>query len=86
MGLLAAALLLAACQGPLPEQGSPSETLYTQRCGSCHRAYNPRSLTTAMWQIQMQAMEFKIAQAGLPSLTDRQRQSILAYLSRNAEH
>ncbi|HLH75925.1 MAG TPA: hypothetical protein VKV28_03865 [Candidatus Binataceae bacterium] len=77
--------MLAACQGPLPEQGSPSEALYVRRCGSCHRPYNPHSLTAAMWQVQMRAMEPRIAQAGLPALTAPERHNILAYLSRNAE-
>jgi mono/diheme cytochrome c family protein len=84
-GLLIAAAMLTACQRPLPEQGSPDQALYARRCGSCHRPYNPRSLTAAMWQVQMQAMEPRIEQAGMPALTAPERHDILSYLSRNAE-
>lgn len=81
---LALGIMLAACEKPLPEHGSPSEQLYASRCGSCHRPYNPRSLTSAMWQVQMEAMQMKIAAAGQPPLTPEQQNQILDYLRRNA--
>jgi hypothetical protein len=80
----AIALVVAACARPLPEAGSSSAQLYVARCGSCHRAYNPASMTSAMWQMQVKAMDVKMAQAGQPPLTLEQRAAILDYLERNA--
>jgi hypothetical protein len=77
---------LSACSRPkpLPEQGSYAEQLYVQRCGNCHRAYAPHSMTAAMWQQQVDVMQGKIAGAGQPALTSEQRVAILNYLQRNA--
>jgi Dihaem cytochrome c len=74
-----------ACNRPaaLPEHGSYAARLYVERCGGCHAAYNPRSMTAGMWQVQVQAMEPRMAQAGLP-LSDAERRTILRYLTRNA--
>jgi Dihaem cytochrome c len=78
--------LIAGCQKPkpLPEQGSYSQQLYVERCGACHRPYNPGSMTAAMWDIQVEAMRAKMAQAGLPPLSPEQHHAILQYLERNA--
>ncbi len=75
---------LAVCSKPLPEQGTQAALLYASRCGQCHRAYSPRSLTAAMWQIQMQVMETKMQEQGVPPLTGWERDTILNYLARNA--
>jgi hypothetical protein len=84
--LLPVAALLAAhgCARQLPEVGSPAEQLYAQRCGGCHQPYEPRSLTIAMWQLQLLAMHPKIAEAGQPPLTPQEERTILDYLRRNA--
>ncbi|HKV55331.1 MAG TPA: hypothetical protein VJN94_11905 [Candidatus Binataceae bacterium] len=81
-----ATLVLVACRAakPLPEQGSYAEQLYTERCGGCHRAYNPSSMTASMWQTQVEAMQIKIAQAGQPPLSSEERVAIVNYLERNA--
>lgn len=81
---LVLALAPAACEKPLPEVGSASEQLYAAKCGSCHRAYNPHSLTAPMWQVQMDAMQVKIAAAGQRPLTPEEQNEILTYLQRNA--
>jgi len=84
---LAIALAIASggCRNaPLPEQGSAAEHLYARRCGSCHKPYAPSSMTAAMWATQVDAMEPKIAQAGLPPLSEGERRAILNYLERNA--
>lgn len=76
---------LAGCRtAPLPEQGSAAEHLYAQRCGSCHKLYAPSSMTAAMWAIQVDAMQPKIAQAGLPPLSAGESRAITEYLERNA--
>ena len=85
LSLIALALLgVSAChRAPLPELGTADEQLYAQRCGACHRAYQPSTLTPAMWQLQVGAMQLKMEAAGMP-LTPADRQTILAYLQRNA--
>jgi len=84
--LLAAALaaLCLGCQKPLPELGTPAEVLYAHRCGSCHRPYNPASMTPAMWEMQFNAMQVKILQAGQTPLSADEQREILDYLQRNA--
>jgi hypothetical protein len=75
---LVLALAPAACEKPLPELGSAA------KCGSCHRSYNPHSLTAPMWQVQLEAMQVKIAAAGQRPLTPEEQNEILTYLQRNA--
>jgi mono/diheme cytochrome c family protein len=79
-------LFLAGCQKskPLPEQGTYAQQLYAERCGACHRPYSPASMTAAMWEVQVEGMRSKIAQAGLPALSPEQHQAILDYLKRHA--
>jgi hypothetical protein len=79
-------LLFAGCQKPqpLPEQGTYAHQLYVERCGACHRPYSPVSMTAAMWEVQVEAMRSKIAQAGQPPLSSEQYLTILDYLKRNA--
>ena len=79
-----AAMILVGCARALPEDGGPAALLYASRCGSCHQAYAPRSLTAAMWEIQLTAMQAKIAAAGQAPLTLAENRAILAYLRRNA--
>jgi len=80
------ALIIAGCNRPLPEQDSAAAHLYVSRCGRCHRAYAPESLTAAMWQVQVQMMETKMQQYGVPPLSDEERETIMSYLTRNAAH
>jgi len=83
---LLAFLLFAGCQKskPLPEQGTYAQHLYVERCGACHRPYSPASMTAAMWEAQVEAMDAKIMQAGQPPLSLQQHLAILDYLKRNA--
>jgi hypothetical protein len=82
---LTALLIFAGCvPKPLPEDGTATEQLYVHRCGVCHRAYTPSTLTSAMWQLQVDAMELKISAAGMPPLTSGDKQTILAYLERHS--
>jgi mono/diheme cytochrome c family protein len=77
-------LAAAGCNRPLPEQNSAAAHLYASRCGQCHRAYAPGSLSAAMWQVQVEMMEAKMRQYHVPPLTDQERDAILSYLTRNA--
>jgi hypothetical protein len=85
---MVAAVLLVGIVGcarkELPEVGSSAEQLYTGRCGSCHRPYLPSTMTSAMWAEQVEAMQLKMEQAGVPPLSESERRDILDYLQRNA--
>ena len=79
------ALAIAGCKpAKLPEQETAAGQLYLHRCGQCHSAYNPQSMTTAMWQLEVPKMEDRIRRAGLPPLAPDQEQTIVEYLTRNA--
>jgi hypothetical protein len=84
--LLAApiAMFHGGCSAPLPEAGSPAATLYAARCGSCHQPYLPRTLTAAMWRVQVDRMNAKYRAAGMPAPTPAEHDQILEYLTRNA--
>ena len=85
LGVAAGLLTLIGCARPqLPDADSPSARLYRERCGGCHQPYAPRSLTAAMWRIQVAAMLPKMAEAGQPPLSQADQAAILAYLERNA--
>jgi mono/diheme cytochrome c family protein len=80
------ALAAAGCHRPLPEQNTAAARLYARRCGQCHTAYAPGSLTAAMWQVQIDVMETKMRQYSVAPLTGQERDAILSYLTRNAAH
>lgn len=87
--VLAAALAIGAsacARKPLPEQGTYAEQIYANRCGQCHRPFQPHSFTPAMWQLQMKMMRGRMERAGMPPLTPEQREAILSYLQRHAGH
>jgi hypothetical protein len=69
---------------PLPELGSSAEQLYAGRCGGCHRPFLPSTMTSAMWAEQVEAMQLKMAQAGIAPLSSSERREVLDYLERNA--
>lgn len=82
--LLALALWVGGCARALPEEGSADAVLYGERCGTCHPAYHPGTLTAAMWRIQVQRMDTKYAEAGMQPPGAAERARILAYLTRHA--
>lgn len=84
--IVTAMLALAGCahRNVLPESGSPDAMLYQSRCGQCHAAFNPRAMTAAMWELQVEAMQDRMRRAGVPPLSSAQRDAILTYLTRNA--
>jgi len=85
LGLAGLLIATAGCNPKtLPEQDSYAGQLYLKRCDGCHRPYNPRTLTAAMWAVRVDAMEPKIARAGMAPLTAEERRVILDYLTRNA--
>jgi mono/diheme cytochrome c family protein len=83
----ASVIVVAGCaRRPLPEAEGQAAQLYAARCGGCHTPYDPRSMTAAMWPMQVDAMTPKLAAAGLPALSEAERRTILDYLQRNAGH
>ncbi|MGH7949331.1 MAG: hypothetical protein ACREQF_08915 [Candidatus Binataceae bacterium] len=83
--LTALGLSLAACKRePLPEHQSAAAAQYVRRCGQCHIAYDPRTLTASMWEKQVEAMDVRMAQGGVAPLKAGERAEILDYLRRNA--
>jgi Dihaem cytochrome c len=86
LALLCSILFVGACERPLPEANTAAAQLYTRRCGQCHHPYSPGSLTAAMWGIQVPLMETKMRQNRLPPLSDQERDTIMDYLTRNAEN
>jgi Dihaem cytochrome c len=82
--LLGAVAIFAGCNKSLPDSKSAAAQLYVNRCGSCHQAYPPQSMTAAMWELQMAAMAPKIAAAGKAPLSAAEQQEILAYLQAHA--
>lgn len=78
------ALGLGSCTRELPEQGSAAANLYRERCGSCHRAYSPASLTAPTWQMILPRMERYMERSTRGPLSAEQRRVIVDYLRRNA--
>lgn len=76
--------LVSACSTGLPDPDSPEAMLYARECGTCHVAYPPHMLKPAMWEMQMDRMSLLRRQRGLPALSARDQQTILAYLVKHA--
>jgi hypothetical protein len=83
--ILAIAMVTSGCsRDSIPDEDSYAGQLYVHRCGQCHVAYNPHSMTAAMWDTQVDLMAVKMQQAGIAPLSDGERTAILDYLRRNA--
>jgi hypothetical protein len=82
--LSAVALAAGGCARALPEEGSADAALYVQRCGSCHAVQHPKTLTAAMWQVQVDRMDSKFRGARMKPPEGEERARILEYLKRNA--
>ena len=81
---LAALLALAGCQS-LPEPTSPGAQTFARRCGECHRAYMPGSMTWPMWEYQLGRMHTLFTQLHRPWLTAEEERLVTDYLKRHAE-
>jgi Dihaem cytochrome c len=82
---VALGMLLAAGCGPgLPEPESAAAQAYVARCGGCHRAYAPASMTWPMWEYQMGRMRLLFTQLRRPWLTPEEERVIVDYLQRHA--
>jgi hypothetical protein len=65
---------------PIPDAGSPNARVYAARCGSCHALPHPSRLTYQGWVQLLPLMERRMTERGMPSLSEAERNEILAYL------
>ena len=71
---------VAACTPSLPDPQSAGAEVYAVRCGSCHTAYAPGTLTAAMWDVQIERMQPIMRHRGVNPLTEQERYLITSYL------
>ena len=75
---------MLGCSRALPDPDAPGAQLYQARCGTCHPLHEPRSLTAAMWEIQVQKMRETMRRRGARPLTESEEAVLLEYLRAHA--
>ncbi len=86
LSAIALAVIVGGCTRPLPEPESAAALLYATRCGSCHVAHHPGTMTKKMWEVWVVRMGTEIQTKGQPMLTQRETSEILAYVQRHASN
>ena len=81
---LASMIVVAGCTHALPDADSPGAQLYQARCGTCHPLHEPRALTAAMWEIQVEKMRETMRRRGVRPLTEDEQALVLGYLKAHA--
>ncbi len=76
--------VVAGCTHALPDSDSPGAQLYAARCGTCHALHEPRALTSAMWEVQVNRMRETMRRRGATPLTDDEQTLVLGYLRAHA--
>jgi len=76
--------LVVGCTHALPDADSPGAQLYQARCGTCHAPYQPRTLTAAMWEVQVERMRETLRRGGVSPLTEQEQGLLLGYLRAHA--
>jgi hypothetical protein len=76
-------MLVSGCSR-LPEPDSAEARLYAERCGTCHRAYQPGLMTFEMWKIVVGRMQGVLRRNGLPPLDTAELDLLLEYLERHS--
>lgn len=82
--VLGSVAVMAGCARALPDADSPGARLYQARCGTCHPLHEPRSLTAAMWEIQVRKMRETMRRRGAEPLTEDEEAVLLSYLRAHA--
>jgi mono/diheme cytochrome c family protein len=82
--VLGSLALVVGCTHALPDADSPGAQLYQARCGTCHVPYQPRTLTAAMWEVQVERMRETLRRAGVSPLTEQEQGLMLGYLRAHA--
>ena len=72
------------CTHALPDPSSPGAKLYEARCGTCHPLHEPRSLTAAMWEVQVDRMRETMRRRGATPLSADEQTLLLSYLRAHA--
>jgi len=83
-GLALGMLVVAGCGPGLPEPESAGAQAYVQRCGECHRAYAPGSMTWSMWEYQLGRMRLLFAQLRRPWLSPEEERLVTDYIQHHA--
>lgn len=76
--------VVAGCTHALPDADSPGAQLYLARCGTCHALHEPRALTSAMWEMQVERMRETMRRRGATPLTEAEQTLVLDYLRAHA--
>jgi hypothetical protein len=79
-----AVVLVAGCRG-LPEADTTAAQTFARRCGECHRAYQPSSMTWPMWEYQLGRMHLLFDRLNKPWLSPEEERLVADYLKRHAE-
>ena len=82
--VLGSLAIVAGCTHALPDADSPGGRLYQTRCGTCHPVHEPRSLTAAMWEVQVERMREVMRRRGVTPLTEAEQGVLLGYLRAHA--
>jgi hypothetical protein len=82
--VLGSLAMVVGCSHALPDADSPGAQLYSARCGTCHPPHEPRSLTSAMWEVQVNRMRDVMSRGGVRPLTSDEEGVLLAYLRAHA--
>ncbi len=69
---------------PIPDAESKAAQLYANKCGGCHAVPHPKRNTKTEWHHLLSLMEQRIKERGMTALSDNERETLLAYLQRNA--
>lgn len=69
---------------PFLNQDQSPEMVYNEKCGSCHKAYNPADYTEADWKAIVPNMVSKANETTI-NIGPGQQELILKYLSLNAK-
>jgi cytochrome c5 len=76
--------IVAGCTRALPDADSPGAQLYQTRCGTCHPVHEPRALTAAMWEVQVDRMRETMRRGGVRPLNEAEQGLLLGYLRAHA--
>jgi mono/diheme cytochrome c family protein len=84
VALVGSIVLAAGCTRALPDADAPGAQMYAARCGTCHAVHDPRSLTAAMWVVQVGRMQETMRRRGAKPLDEQERALVLDYLRSHA--
>lgn len=69
---------------PIPSAQSVDAQLYAKKCSACHALPHPKRNTSEQWRNLVPLMERRMAERGMETLTEDERETVLAYLTTHA--